>query len=63
MIGRATRRCDEIGKTVFKIYDPVDNDAALEDVTTMKPLVKDPNSLPRRTTTARLAKADNAKPT
>lgn len=24
MIGRATRRCDEIGKTVFKIYDPVD---------------------------------------
>jgi type I restriction enzyme R subunit len=24
MIGRATRRCDDIGKTVFKIYDPVD---------------------------------------
>jgi len=24
MIGRATRRCDAIGKTVFKIYDPVD---------------------------------------
>ncbi len=23
MIGRATRRCDEIGKTVFRIYDPV----------------------------------------
>ncbi|WP_144156023.1 type I restriction-modification system endonuclease [Paraburkholderia sp. BCC1885] len=43
MIGRATRRCDEIGKTVFKIYDPVDIYAALEDVTTMKPLVKDPN--------------------
>nr|WP_205200203.1 type I restriction-modification system endonuclease [Burkholderia sp. Cy-637] len=43
MIGRATRRCDEIGKTVFKIYDPVDIYAALEDVTTMKPLVKDPS--------------------
>ncbi|HYP84958.1 type I restriction-modification system endonuclease [Variovorax sp.] len=43
MIGRATRRCDEIGKTVFKIYDPVDIYAALEAVNTMKPLVKDPN--------------------
>ncbi|NWK79558.1 type I restriction-modification system endonuclease [Aquitalea sp. LB_tupeE] len=40
MIGRATRRCDDIGKTVFKIYDPVDIYAALEDVNTMKPLVK-----------------------
>jgi type I restriction enzyme R subunit len=43
MIGRATRRCDEIGKTVFKIYDPVDIYASLEEVSTMKPLVKDPN--------------------
>lgn len=43
MIGRATRRCDEIGKTVFHIYDPVDIYAALSDVNTMKPLVKDPN--------------------
>ncbi|WP_186198169.1 type I restriction-modification system endonuclease [Burkholderia gladioli] len=43
MIGRATRRCDEIGKTVFRIYDPVGIYAALQDVTTMKPLVKDPN--------------------
>ncbi len=43
MIGRATRRCDEIGKTVFKIYDPVDIYAALQDVSTMKPLVRDPN--------------------
>ncbi len=41
MIGRATRRCDEIGKTVFKIYDPVDIYAALQEVSTMKPLVKD----------------------
>lgn len=43
MIGRATRRCDDIGKTVFKIYDPVDIYATLQDVSTMKPLVKDPN--------------------
>lgn len=43
MIGRATRRCDEIGKTVFHIYDPVDIYAALQDVNTMKPLIKDPN--------------------
>ncbi|QIB50018.1 type I restriction-modification system endonuclease [Pseudomonas sp. OIL-1] len=43
MVGRATRRCDEIGKTVFRIYDPVDIYAALQDVNTMKPLVKDPN--------------------
>lgn len=43
MIGRATRRCDKIGKTVFKIYDPVDLYATLEEVSTMKPLVKDPN--------------------
>ncbi|XKH59578.1 type I restriction-modification system endonuclease [Halomonas sediminis] len=43
MIGRATRRCDEIGKTVFRIYDPVDIYAALAEVNTMKPLVRDPN--------------------
>ncbi len=43
MKGRATRRCDEIGKTVFRIYDPVDLYASLEAVDTMKPLVKNPN--------------------
>lgn len=43
MKGRATRRCDDIGKTVFRIFDPVDLYAALEDVDTMKPLVKDPD--------------------
>ncbi|HAF54006.1 MAG TPA: type I restriction-modification system endonuclease, partial [Thauera sp.] len=42
MIGRATRRCDEIGKTVFRIYDPVDLYRDLQDVSSMKPLVKDP---------------------
>ena len=43
MIGRATRRCDDIGKTVFRIYDPVDLYKELQAVSTMKPLVKDPN--------------------
>lgn len=45
MIGRATRRCDEIGKTVFRIYDAVDIFAAFDsnNVNTMKPLVKNPN--------------------
>ncbi|WDE02025.1 type I restriction-modification system endonuclease [Thalassomonas actiniarum] len=43
MLGRATRRCDEIGKTAFKIYDPVDIYHALEDLNTMKPISKDPN--------------------
>lgn len=43
MKGRATRRCDEIGKTVFRIYDAVDLYAALEPVDTMKPLVKNPD--------------------
>lgn len=43
MKGRATRRSDDIGKTVFRIYDPVDLYASLEAVDTMKPLVKNPN--------------------
>jgi len=42
MVGRATRLCDEIGKTEFKIYDPVDLYGALDEVSTMKPLVKNP---------------------
>lgn len=43
MIGRATRKCDEIGKVSFKIYDPVDLYATLQEVSTMKPIVKNPN--------------------
>lgn len=43
MKGRATRRCDDIGKTVFRVFDPVDLYANLEAVDTMKPLVKNPN--------------------
>lgn len=41
MIGRATRRCDEIGKDVFHIFDAVGLYDALSQVSDMKPLVKD----------------------
>lgn len=66
MKGRATRRCDEIGKTVFRIFDPVDLYAALEAVDTMKPLVKDPNvtieQLMRELQDPRSAKAPGSQP-
>jgi type I restriction enzyme R subunit len=42
MLGRATRRCDDIGKEVFRIFDPVDLYSALAAVSTMKPVVADP---------------------
>ena len=32
MLGRATRRCDDIGKEIFRIYDAVGIYAALQDV-------------------------------
>lgn len=38
MIGRATRKCDEIGKEYFEIYDAVRVHEALEDYTQMKPV-------------------------
>ncbi len=41
MIGRATRRCDEIDKEVFRIFDPVDLYAHLQNLTEMKPVVVD----------------------
>ena len=43
MLGRATRLCDEIGKEVFRIFDAVDLYSALEAVSTMKPVVANPN--------------------
>lgn len=43
MIGRATRRCDEIGKEYFRIFDAVDIYANLQDVTDMRPVVIDPS--------------------
>ena len=42
MLGRATRRCDEIGKEVFRIFDAVDVYASLQDITQMKPVVSNP---------------------
>lgn len=42
MIGRATRRCDEIGKEYFRILDAVDLYAGLQEVTEMRPVVTDP---------------------
>jgi type I restriction enzyme R subunit len=42
MIGRATRRCEEIGKEYFRIFDAVDIYANLQDVTDMRPVVVDP---------------------
>lgn len=39
MLGRATRLCDDIGKTHFEIYDAVGVYNALEAVTNMKPVV------------------------
>jgi type I restriction enzyme R subunit len=42
MIGRATRRCDEIGKEVFRIFDAVDLYPHLQNLTDMKPVVVNP---------------------
>lgn len=42
MLGRATRRCPEISKEVFRIYDAVGIYKALQDVTDMKPVVVNP---------------------
>lgn len=44
MLGRATRRCDEIGKEIFQIYDAVRIYETLEDFTQMKPVVANPNA-------------------
>src|SRR6185503_18323170 len=37
MLGRATRRCDEIGKETFRIFDAVDLYPHLQNLTEMKP--------------------------
>lgn len=44
MLGRATRLCKEIHKTHFEIYDPVGIYDALEDVSTMRPVVVNPTT-------------------
>lgn len=43
MLGRATRRADDIGKEVFHIYDAVRLYDDLQDFTEMKPVVKNPS--------------------
>lgn len=42
MLGRATRRCDEIGKDHFMIYDAVGIYETLKPYTDMKPVVTNP---------------------
>ncbi len=44
MLGRATRLCPEIHKTHFEIYDPVGVYESLKDVSTMKPVVVNPQT-------------------
>jgi type I restriction enzyme R subunit len=43
MLGRATRRCDEIGKEYFHIYDAVDMYSVIAPVSSMKPVAAGPN--------------------
>lgn len=43
MLGRATRRCDEIGKDHFMIYDAVGIYESLRPYTDMKPIVSRPH--------------------
>lgn len=43
MLGRATRKCDEIGKETFRIFDAVGIYDALKDFSTMKPVVVNPS--------------------
>lgn len=42
MLGRATRCCDEIGKAVFHVFDAVDLYENIAPVSTMKPVVVNP---------------------
>ncbi len=42
MLGRATRLCDEIGKTAFRVFDAVKAYEALQPLSDMKPVVVNP---------------------
>lgn len=42
MLGRATRRCDDIGKSSFKIFDAVGIYDAINDISNMKPISSRP---------------------
>lgn len=43
MLGRATRRCDGISKEAFRVFDAVKLYEAIAPVSTMKPVVVNPN--------------------
>ncbi len=43
MLGRATRRCDEIGKEVFRVFDAVFLYEAISPLSNMKPVAVNPN--------------------
>src|SRR4029079_9115958 len=43
MLGRATRLCEEIGKSTFRIFDAVRIYEALQNMTAMQPVVVDPD--------------------
>ncbi len=43
MLGRATRKCDDIGKDSFRIFDAVGIYDSLEAFNTMKPVAQNPN--------------------
>ncbi len=43
MLGRATRRCDEIDKETFRVFDAVGIYDALQGMTAMRPVVVDPS--------------------
>ncbi|MCB0623032.1 MAG: type I restriction-modification system endonuclease [Saprospiraceae bacterium] len=43
MLGRATRRCDDIGKETFRIFDAVDLYPHLQALTEMRPVVVNPS--------------------
>jgi type I restriction enzyme, R subunit len=58
MLGRATRRCDDISKEVFRVYDAVDMYSAIEQFSTMRPAVVNPK-LPFEQLLAELVKVDN----
>jgi type I restriction enzyme, R subunit len=43
MLGRATRRCDDIGKETFRVFDAVDLYPHLQNLTAMRPVVVNPS--------------------
>jgi type I restriction enzyme, R subunit len=58
MKGRATRRCDRIGKEAFRIYDAVSVCERMKHVSTMEPVVQTP-SITFRQLAAELANTKN----